>query len=40
MKKSFSCLLLFSLFITSFVVPLTAQTRERRVGQNPTKFNA
>ena len=36
MKKSFACLLLLSLFITALVNPLTAQTRERRVGQNPT----
>lgn len=36
MKKSFARLLLLSLFITAFVNPLTAQTRERRVGQNPT----
>ena len=36
MKKSFACLLLLGLFLTAFVNPLTAQTRERRVGQNPT----
>ena len=35
MKKFFGCLLLFSLFITSFT--LMAQTRARRVGQNPTQ---
>ncbi len=35
MKKRFARLLLLSLFITAFVNPLTAQTRERRVGQNP-----
>lgn len=35
MKKYFACLLLFSLLVTAFVNPLTAQTRERRVGQNP-----
>jgi VWFA-related protein len=37
MKKSFGCLLLFSIFIASFVNTLTAQTRARRVGQNPTQ---
>jgi Ca-activated chloride channel family protein len=36
MKKSFPCLLLLSLAITAPVSPLTAQTRERRVGQSPT----
>jgi Ca-activated chloride channel homolog len=36
MKKSFACLLLLSLVITAFVAPVAAQTRERRVGQNPT----
>ncbi len=36
MKKTFARLLLLSLLITAFVNPLTAQTRERRVGQNPT----
>ncbi len=36
MKKCFACLLLFSLLVTGFVNPLTAQTRQRRVGQNPT----
>lgn len=36
MKKCFACLSLFSLLVTAFVNPLTAQTRERRVGQNPT----
>ncbi|MCM3870816.1 MAG: hypothetical protein ND895_09010, partial [Pyrinomonadaceae bacterium] len=36
MKKSFVCLLLLSLFSTTLVSPLTAQTRARRVGQNPT----
>ncbi|MDQ3667002.1 MAG: VWA domain-containing protein [Acidobacteriota bacterium] len=35
MKKSFACLLLLFLFITAFVNPLTAQTRARRVGENP-----
>ncbi|MGI8898718.1 MAG: VWA domain-containing protein [Pyrinomonadaceae bacterium] len=35
MKKTFACLLLLSLFITVLVNPLAAQTRERRVGQNP-----
>jgi Ca-activated chloride channel family protein len=35
MKKSFTCLLLLSLFSTALVSPLTAQTRARRVGQNP-----
>jgi len=34
MNKSFTCLLLLSLFTIVFVNPLTAQTRERRVGQN------
>ncbi|MDQ3172599.1 MAG: hypothetical protein M3Q91_02685, partial [Acidobacteriota bacterium] len=36
MKKTFTCLLLLSILITAFVNPLTAQTRERRVGQNST----
>jgi VWFA-related protein len=36
MKKYFACLLLVSLLIGAFVSPLTAQTRQRRVGQNPT----
>ena len=36
MKKLFTCLLMLSLFISAFVFPLTAQTRVRRVGQNPT----
>lgn len=42
MKKSFTCLLLLSVFITTFVNPLTAQTRERRVGQKsiPSAPNA
>jgi Ca-activated chloride channel family protein len=35
MKKSFVGLLLLSLFIAGYLNPLTAQTRERRVGQNP-----
>jgi Ca-activated chloride channel homolog len=36
MKKSFVCLVLVSVSIAAFVSPLQAQTRERRVGQNPT----
>lgn len=36
MKKSFAHLLLLALLITTLVGPLTAQTRERRVGQRPT----
>ncbi|CAN5825004.1 hypothetical protein BH20ACI3_BH20ACI3_11600 [soil metagenome] len=36
MKKSFACLFFLSLFMTAGVNPLTAQTRQRRVGQNPT----
>ena len=36
MKKSFLYLLVLSLLIAAFVNPLTAQTRQRRVGQNPT----
>jgi Ca-activated chloride channel homolog len=36
MKKSFTWLLLVSLWLTAFLDPLAAQTRERRVGQNPT----
>ncbi|MFN2512059.1 MAG: VWA domain-containing protein [Pyrinomonadaceae bacterium] len=36
MKTYFGCLLLLSLLIAVFVNPLTAQTRQRRVGQNPT----
>jgi Ca-activated chloride channel homolog len=35
MKKSLLCLLVLSLSITLFVDPLTAQTRERRVGNKP-----
>lgn len=41
MKKSFARLLLLSLLITAFVNPLTAQTRERRVGSStPSTPNA
>jgi Ca-activated chloride channel homolog len=36
MKKSFTYLLILPLLITAFVLPLTAQTRQRRVGQNST----
>jgi Ca-activated chloride channel homolog len=36
MKKSFSWLLLVILSVSGFVNPLAAQTRDRRVGQNPT----
>ncbi len=39
MEKSFVCLLILSLFSTASVNPLTAQTRERRVGQNPSSPN-
>ncbi|MCM3903447.1 MAG: VWA domain-containing protein [Pyrinomonadaceae bacterium] len=35
MNKTLTCLLLLFLFTVAFVNPLTAQTRERRVGQNP-----
>lgn len=35
MKKYFACLLLLSLLITVFGTAATAQTRPRRVGQNP-----
>lgn len=36
MKTYFACLLALSVLISAFVNPLTAQTRARRVGQNPT----
>ncbi|CAN5887899.1 hypothetical protein BH18ACI4_BH18ACI4_01140 [soil metagenome] len=39
MKKFFAFLSLISLFITAFVNPLTAQTRERRVNPSPSTTN-
>jgi Ca-activated chloride channel homolog len=35
MKKNFACLLLLPVFTIAFVNPLVAQTRQRRVGQQP-----
>lgn len=35
MKKYFACVLLLSLAVAAFIAPVSAQTRERRVGQNP-----
>src|SRR5688572_17543617 len=39
MKKTFACLLLLS-FFALFVNPVNAQTRQRRVGQNPPPAGA